>query len=305
MAVISSLAFATLGIFAIEGFHDHLTAVTLLVWRFFVAGVLLGVWSVLTRQAWPKGRDLVLLIGMGAVAYSTMSWLFLEANADAPVGLVSAVLYTYPALVTALVVALGWERLSPVRWLALAGTFIGTSLVALTGSAGATGGTHPVLGMALSFAAAVMYAAYIAVGSVIISRVSGAVATAIICLSAGGALAIIGGATGTLQPVPPNAWWIVAGLAIVATGLAVLGFFRAISLIGPGRAAILSTVEPVGAAILGWLTLGQTLSVLQAVGILVIMSSAGGLRWEPSQAGNPDAGRPKPLASNDDGSRLG
>ena len=305
MAVISSLAFATLGIFAIEGFHDHLTAVTLLVWRFFVAGALLGVWSVLTRQAWPKGRDLVLLIGMGAVAYSTMSWLFLEANADAPVGLVSAVLYTYPALVTALVVALGWERLSPVRWLALAGTFIGTSLVALTGSAGATGGTHPVLGMALSFAAAVMYAAYIAVGSVIISRVSGAVATAIICLSAGGALAIIGGATGTLQPVPPNAWWIVAGLAIVATGLAVLGFFRAISLIGPGRAAILSTVEPVGAAILGWLTLGQTLSVLQAVGILVIMSSAGGLRWEPSQAGNPDAGRPKPLASNDDGSRLG
>jgi drug/metabolite transporter (DMT)-like permease len=305
MAVISSLAFATLGIFAIEGFHDHLTAVTLLVWRFFVAGVLLGVWSVLTRQAWPKGRDLVLLIGMGAVAYSTMSWLFLEANADAPVGRVSAVLYTYPALVTALVVALGWERLSPVRWLALAGTFIGTSLVALTGSAGATGGTHPVLGMALSFAAAVMYAAYIAVGSVIISRVSGAVATAIICLSAGGALAIIGGATGTLQPVPPDAWWIVAGLAIVATGLAVLGFFRAISLIGPGRAAILSTVEPVGAAILGWLTLGQTLSVLQAVGILVIMSSAGGLRWEPSQAGNPDAGRPKPLASNDDGSRPG
>ena len=305
MAVISSLAFATLGIFAIEGFHDHLTAVTLLVWRFFVAGALLGVWSVLTRQAWPKGRDLVLLIAMGAIAYSTMSWLFLEANADAPVGLVSAVLYTYPALVTALVVALGWERLSPVRWLALAGTFIGTSLVALTGSAGATGGTHPVLGMALSFAAAVMYAAYIAVGSVIISRVSGAVATAIICLSAGGALAIIGGATGTLQPVPPDAWWIVAGLAIVATGLAVLGFFRAISLIGPGRAAILSTVEPVGAAILGWLTLGQTLSVLQAVGILVIMSSAGGLRWEPSQAGNPDAGRPKPLASNDDGSRLG
>ena len=305
MAVISSLAFATLGIFAIEGFHDHLTAVTLLVWRFFVAGALLGVWSVLTRQAWPKGRDLVLLIAMGAIAYSTMSWLFLEANADAPVGLVSAVLYTYPALVTALVVALGWERLSPVRWLALAGTFIGTSLVALTGTAGATGGTHPVLGMALSFAAAVMYAAYIAVGSVIISRVSGAVATAIICLSAGGALAIIGGATGTLQPVPPNAWWIVAGLAIVATGLAVLGFFRAISLIGPGRAAILSTVEPVGAAILGWLTLGQTLSVLQAVGILVIMSSAGGLRWEPSQAGNPDAGRPKPLASNDDGSRPG
>ena len=305
MAVISSLAFATLGIFAIEGFHDHLTAVTLLVWRFFVAGALLGVWSVLTRQAWPKGRDLVLLIAMGAIAYSTMSWLFLEANADAPVGLVSAVLYTYPALVTALVVALGWERLSPVRWLALAGTFIGTSLVALTGSAGATGGTHPVLGMALSFAAAVMYAAYIAVGSVIISRVSGAVATAIICLSAGGALAIIGGATGTLQPVPPDAWWIVAGLAIVATGLAVLGFFRAISLIGPGRAAILSTVEPVGAAILGWLTLGQTLSVLQAVGILVIMSSAGGLRWEPSQAGNPDAGRPKQLASNDEGSRLG
>lgn len=282
-AAVSSLGFATLGIFALYGLRAHLNVVTLLTWRFLIAGSLLSIWAVLTRQEWPGRTDFARLIAMGAIAYTVMSWLFLAANADAPVGLVSAVLYTYPALVTVLVAILGWERLSVARVLAVSGTFAGAALVALTGVMGKGHGSLILQGVALALTAAALYAGYITLGSVILSRVSGTVATAVVCLSAGVALGGIGVATGTLHLIPLQSWWIEGGLVLIATLVAILGFFRAIRMVGPGHAAIVSTVEPVGAALLGWMLFGQHLSALQLLGIVVVVASAGALRWEQPQ----------------------
>jgi drug/metabolite transporter (DMT)-like permease len=61
-----------------------------------------------------------------------------------------------------------------------------------------------------------------------------------------------------------------------------IGFFIAISMIGPTRASLLSYAEPVIAAALGVIMLGELLVPLQIAGIaLVIAALIGATLWRP------------------------
>ncbi len=296
LAVASSLGYATLGIFALFGYRHHLSTVTMLTWRFAGAALVLFLWAAMTRQRWPNWTDLLVLSCMGAVGYTVMSWLFVEGNRLAPVGLVSAALYTYPALVTIVLAALGWEPLTRRKLTALVGTGAGAALVVLFGRGDlAGGGVHLLLGITAGFATAVVYVAYIVVGTPVLRRVSAPAASAIVTGTAAVALLLTGLGTGGLQPLAYADSWIILGLVGPATVLAVVGFFVAMQGIGSGQAAIVSNVEPVGAVILGWLIFGQALSPGQILGVGLVISSAVLLRWETPAASQRRASRSQAL----------
>ncbi len=290
LAVASALGFATLGVFALFGYSKHLSTVTMLTWRFAGAALVFTFWTLLAHQPWPKWRDLLVLVGMGAIGYAAMSWLFFVGNRIAPVGLVSGVLYTYPAIVAATLGALGWEPLTRQRLLALTGTGVGAVLVVVLGRGALQGGSDPLLGMLLGLGAAVVYAAYIVIGTPVLRRVTAPAASAVVMGAAAIVLFLFGMATRSLGPVSVTDAWIIIGLVGPATVLAVVGFFLAMQGIGSGQASIVSNVEPAGAMVLGWLVFGQVLTPGQLLGVVLVIGSAILLRWEP-------------LASMDDGMR--
>lgn len=83
----------------------------------------------------------------------------------------------------------------------------------------------------------------------------------------------------------------LAFLAIFGGALAYLLWFRGIGVLGAGATAPLALLSPVLAVIVGWVVLGQTLSILQTAGILIVLGSV----WV-SQRAQPAAARPAAVA---------
>src|SRR5262249_46631270 len=76
-------------------------------------------------------------------------------------------------------------------------------------------------------------------------------------------------------------WFGFVGTS-VSYAFAMIAFFIAISMIGPMRASLLSYAEPVAAAGLGLIVLGETLAPIQIAGIaLVITALVGATLWQP------------------------
>ena len=70
-----------------------------------------------------------------------------------------------------------------------------------------------------------------------------------------------------------QAYAAILGLALVCTVVAVYLFLVGVKRIGPSQASIISTVEPVGTAILGALLLGESLSGLQVAGGALVLGA--------------------------------
>ena len=92
-----------------------------------------------------------------------------------------------------------------------------------------------------------------------------------------------------LQPPSGRDWALAAALAVLASGLAYILYFRLLSRVGPTRAASVTFLVPVFAAAWGGLVLGERVTLPMALGGAVILAGTGlvlGL-WprQPAQAG--------------------
>ena len=149
--------------------------------------------------------------------------------------------------------------------LAIAGAFVITSSDAMFSR-------DHLYGDVLALGAAVLIAVYIMIGRSVRHRVetlrymnvvyaSGALVLLIVCLLAKEAL----------FGYEPRQWWVFAGLAFVST---LLGHTLLNWLLGSLRASTVSIFflgEPVGASILAYLLLGETMGVRQMSGALLVL----------------------------------
>lgn len=91
-----------------------------------------------------------------------------------------------------------------------------------------------------------------------------------------GSLILIPAALFFEDPIPALTAGNILGLAFIGifnTGLAYYLWFRGIEKIGPAKASFLNPINPLTAFFLGYLVLGQTISGIQLVGVIIIISS--------------------------------
>lgn len=77
----------------------------------------------------------------------------------------------------------------------------------------------------------------------------------------------------TLPPLTAHNWLGFIWLGLVGGALAYIAWFRGISRLGPSAVAPLGFLSPLMAVILGWVLLGQQLSVPQILGMAVVLVS--------------------------------
>lgn len=261
---------------------------SILAWRFLLATLLLTIAAggpgAITAAGGAPPRPLamrVLLIGGGGQAL--ISFLALRALDHLPAATNAFLFYTYPAWVAVFAFMRGIERLDARRIVALVISFAG--IATMVGSPWAGPGEVPLAGVLLSLSAAVCYGLYIpAIGRM----QEGARPTVIsIYVVAGAAIVqvVAGAATGTLTAsLAPAAWASIAGFALVGTTLAFLLFLRGLSVLGPVRTAIVSTIEPFFTAVLGALVLTQPLPPSTLAGGALIAAAVVLLQWSPVTA---------------------
>ena len=278
---LSAAGFGAMAVFAKLAYRDGINLTTLLYLRFLLAGSVLALWGMARGVQLPRGRDLGLLIGMGAAGYVGQAYCYFAALRHASAGLVALLLYLYPAVVTVLSALLLRQRIGAGRAWAVAVALLGTALM--------VGGDLDSgwLGIFLGVGAALIYSAYILVGEGVMRRVHPLPAATVVMLSAAVVYAGAANFEGLSLPATQTGWLSIVAIALFSTLLAILGFFKGMEKLGASDASALSTLEPLITLSLAAVVLGETVTALQLGGGALIIAA---VIYLARQGESPNAG---------------
>ncbi|MBS7643630.1 EamA family transporter [Candidatus Bathyarchaeota archaeon] len=270
LVLVSAISFGFLPIFARFAYSSGIKVQELLMIRFLLASVIVGVFLYAARRASiPSRNQFLVLIALGGFGYFLQSYLYFTSLLYIPVSVVALVLYTYPAFVMAGSLALGWEKVSIPVAISLFTALTGLALVA-----------NPIfnlaaIGLLMVLGAAITYTGYILVSSRILRELSGEVASFYVMISASLSFGIASLLAGRLYIAWNLAGWFwVIMISVISTALAATTFFQGLRLIGPSRASILSLTEPIASIIASFILFKETLTPIQWIGGLLILSAA-------------------------------
>ena len=185
-----------------------------------------------------------------------------------PVALAVLIFFLFPILTSLILAVMGWERLSI--------TTVGAGVHAFAGLMLALGVSRQALSIE-----GIVYSGIAALGLAIVSAVSGRVIRSgdprpvtlyILTMASVVAIVIVLVRGAYLVPQSAAGWWGFAG-SVVFSGLAIIGFFVAISLIGAARATLFQYAEPLFTMATAFLLLGQLLTPLQVLGAVIVVGA--------------------------------
>ncbi len=278
----SSLGYATLPVLGKLALDAGVGVATLLAWRFLIGGGLVWAVVLLARRPLPGRAVRWPLCGLGLL-YATNSLAFMIGLDRVPASLASLLFFTYPAVTVLLARVVPGEPLTRRRIASLALATIGCALAVGVG----TRGGDPV-GIAWILAAVVFISVFIVASSRVLSRAPELSGSAVLMSTTAAVLTVAALATDGLAVAGGARVLAYVGLlGALSTALPVTLFLVGIKWIGPGRAAIFSTMEPVFTLVLAGIVLGERLAALQLLGGVAILGAVVWLRLEDRVAEEP------------------
>jgi drug/metabolite transporter (DMT)-like permease len=192
-----------------------------------------------------------------------------------PPGTYVVIFYTYPAMVAIIALFMG-ERLSSWGWVALAMTLVGVGLSAPDFSDGMRGENLP--GVLLALLNALVVAVYFVVSNRLLRGRANTIASVVQASAwtvSGTLFSLFAAAllAGFNIPQSQDVWVNLVGLALVSTLLPIFALNIGIQKLGPTRAAIFGTVEPLTTSLLALIFLGEMMQPIQWLGGVVIVAS--------------------------------
>jgi len=277
----------TIGIAVTVASRHGLTAVETSLWRAGGAFILLtaGVFIIRPQALRVRRRDLPLFAAYGLLGVAVFMTVYFTAVRLSSVATAAMLLYTAPAWVTVLARVFFAEPLGRGKVAAVLLTVAGSGLVVRAYDPAAL--RLSIGGVAAGLAAGFTYALYSIFGKGALQRYR-PLTTVLYALGFGTVFLLI--ATGGPPRLPPEgALPVIAYLILVPTLLAYLLYVTGLDRMEAGRASILATVEPVVAAALGVLLLGERLEGWQWVGGALTLAGIVLIQWERERVPVPPA----------------
>lgn len=268
LIVVSTIAIAivpSLAKLAYEGGSNTLTVIT---GRSIFSVAITFLLVLILRQPIAIARR-PLLIGLGVgVGYAVILYGYLGAVNYLPVNQVILIYFIHPLLVGLLAMWLGQERLTVVSIGALAAALVGLGLVI-----GFSVENLDFIGIVLAVTAMVVTAIVIVANSRAVAEAPAVSVCFFMMLSAAVVLAALFAFFGDFAlPTTALSWTGFAGVAIAAT-TGTLTFMCGMTYVGATRAAMLTNLEPVLGVFFAIAILGERVTVLQGVGISVVIAA--------------------------------
>jgi drug/metabolite transporter (DMT)-like permease len=228
-------------------------------------------------------RIAIVVVGVaGALLNICLFVAFLRST----VAVVLICYYTFPAVVTLAAVPLYGERLSRLRLGALLMSVVGLAAVVLAPLAGSGGVVVDPVGVVLALLAAACQATFVLISGRGWQPMSSLhVSTFVIAIAVvvGLPLTLLSGQVASLlAPLSsPAAWpWILAA-GIAGAAIPTTAFLAGLGIIGPSRAAILMTIEPLVGVTIAAALLGEEPTMVQIVGGAAVLVAAAILQVAP------------------------
>lgn len=239
--------------------------------RFGLGAVLLAAALIASRRpllAAPGERAGLAVLAL--VGYAVEATFFFTALGHGTVAAVTLLFFTYPVLVTLGTWAIG--RGTPARQtiLALGCALVGSAIVVGTGA----GLQIETLGVVLALASATTFTGYLIGADVVLRRTNAL--TSAMWVSAGASLGLFvyANAIGRWRlPTASSEWFPLIGMGLASAG-AFVCLMEGIQRIGAVRTAIVSALEPLAAATLAWVFLGEDVTWGIAIGGTLILVAA-------------------------------
>jgi len=269
--ILSACAFGIMPILAKLSYRGGANTYTSLFLRFFFAAIMLlyylkskGISLRLTK----KQTFLVLIIGVFGFTFTTSS-LFMSYNYIS-IGMASMIFYTYPSIVTLLSYVIYKEKIYPRKIISLIISLIG--LYVLIDS---TSVTFNLKGIVLAGIAALLYSFYVLGASHKEFRnINSYVLTFYISCASAIVMFVAANTTSNFSiHISFYALVAILLLAFISTVVALMAFLEGVRIIGPSKASIFSTIEPIVGLMLGTLILAEPISSRIIIGSIMIVMS--------------------------------
>jgi drug/metabolite transporter (DMT)-like permease len=239
--------------------------------RFLVPALALVVWLRLSGVPLVMPlRAALISVGLGVLS-ALYTWALLRSFGLIPFALAVLIFYLFPLMAAAIVAALGFEKFSWKTGAAIVVALIGLALALKVQDSG----LDPA-GLLLAVLSALGLAIVVVVSSRVFGGGDARPTTMYMAASASALVFIICAVSGDFALPQSGAAWVSFTASSVIYAFAMIGFYIAVSMIGPVLSSILSYADAVISACLGVIVLNQALTAVQIAGIaLVIVALVG------------------------------
>ena len=255
--------FAT-GVFAPLAFNStRILLAVIVLWTIFLA----------RRLPLPAGRDILIMLALGALGNGLYQILWVEGMARTRASDAALLVAASPAFIEMLGWLRGHERAGVRGMSGIALSLAGIGLV-VTGAAHAAGGHSTFAGNAFILGSVLCWSVYSVYLRPLTQRVDGLTLSAV--TMTGGIVPMLIAAAPSLastnwSTVPRAGWAAIAYSGLLALVVAYLFWYRGVRVLGPTRASMYSNLQPLVAMLAAWPLLGETPRALQLMGALCII----------------------------------
>ena len=241
--------------------------------RVALAAVALVIVARLAREAWPRGRDLAVLLALGLLGNGVYQLFFIAGISRTRAGTAALMLAAGPAFTALLGRVRGTERIRPLGMMGIALSVGGVALVLFGNAQNPGEGGSSLVGALLVLCGALSWALYTVLLQPYTHRYGGLSLSA--ATMAGGALPLVllgmaDIARTRFSAVPLGAWGAVAYSGLLALVVAYFLWYRGVRILGPTRTAMYANLQPAIALLVAWVTLGEVPTTWQVVGMGMI-----------------------------------
>lgn len=265
--LVAGASFGFLPLFARVAYEHGADPFGMLAARFMLAMVMALLLRTVVRRGvpWPPLRRAVPVLLLGGLGYGPQSTFYFNGVQRIDVSLATVIFFVFPVFV----VVADWVvfRARPTRAMTVC---LGVTVTGAALTAGQVGSGSTV-GIIFMLAAAAWYTCYILVSSRILRGIDPVTSITLAMVGAAAAHVVVLFVADAHLPTDATGWWAAAGAATVSTVLAMGLFFAGVTVVGPGQAAVLSTVEPVVSIAVGVWLLDESLGAVRAVGAVLVL----------------------------------
>ncbi|KKB96759.1 EamA-like transporter family protein [Candidatus Arcanobacter lacustris] len=265
----------TSGVFygAIGFFSYHIlkesSVYNMLFWRFAIASIIMTVVSTIYLKV--GFTEIIKSISKSTISdiflYAGSTIFFFVSTLYIGTGLTMVILFIYPILVICLDILLNQERTPKVYYFSAIITLIGLAMQLKKNDA-----SHDSYGIILALCSAASYAIYIFTHKYKRQVGSSSISTIILCYGCTIFFFIAAMLDNSLSfPASSKQWIFLISLSTICTILPIVFFLKSIKYLSASKASLLSILEPVSGMTVAFYVLGEKITHLQAVGIVLIL----------------------------------
>lgn len=215
--------------------------------------------------------DIRYFIGTGICSYAFFNWCYMKAILETSLGVAAVLLYTAPAIVMVSSSFLFREKLTKIKCIVVAMTFLGCVFV--TGVLGTEDATYTVKGILFGICSGIGYALYSIFGMFAIKKnYHSFTITFYTFVFAAAFTCFLINPTQLLQKiVEKNALFDMVLFSVVTALVPYICYTKGLSHMQASQASVIATIEPVVAAIIGILIFQEGISLQKMIGMALVL----------------------------------